>query len=111
MESFVGLGVKQSEEGISLYLDTYIQELIEEHRLLHKKFIKPKKVPMLPGLVPEKDDCPAIPDPFKQKLHRSMIAKIQFVAYWVRYAFHSKRRNLLDSMYRQVLRTRQLPRI
>ena len=85
MESFLGLEVEQSEEGISLHLDTYIQELIEEYRLLHKKFIKPKKVPMSPGLVLEKDDCPAIPDPFKQSLYRSVVAKIQFAAHWVRF--------------------------
>ena len=46
MESFVGLEVEQSEEGVRLHLDTYIQGLIEEYLLLHKKFIKPKKVPM-----------------------------------------------------------------
>ncbi len=44
MELFLSLEVEQSEEGISLHLDTYIQELIEEHLLLHKKFIKPKKM-------------------------------------------------------------------
>ena len=54
MEAFVGLEIKQSEEGISLHLDTFIQELIVEYLLLYKKFIKPKKVPMLPGLLLEK---------------------------------------------------------
>ena len=85
MESFVGLEVEQSEEGIALHLDTYIKELIEEYQLFHKKFIKPKKVPMAPGHLLEKDDCPTMPDPFKQTLFRSTVAKIQFAAHWVRF--------------------------
>ena len=85
MESFVGLEVEQSEEGIALHLDTYIQELIEEYRKLHRNYIKPKKVPMVPGLVLEKEDCPPVPDPFKQTVFRSVVAKIQFAAHWVRF--------------------------
>ncbi len=37
---------------------TYIKELIEEYLLHQKKFIKPKKMPMSPGLVLEKNVCP-----------------------------------------------------
>ena len=85
MEWFVSLEVEQSAEGIALHLDTYIQELIEECRLIHKKFIKPKKVPMQQGHVLKKEDFPAIPDPFKQSLYRSVVAKIQLAAHWVRF--------------------------
>ena len=85
MTTFLGLEVEQSEEGISLHLDTYIQELVEEYRLIHKKFIKPKKVPMSPGLVLDNSDCPELPDPVKQKQFRSMLAKVQFAAYWIRF--------------------------
>lgn len=39
---------------------------------------------MAPGHTLEKDDCQTIPDPFKQTLYRSTVAKIQFAAHWVR---------------------------
>ncbi len=32
-----------------------------------------------------KDDAPETPDPKEQKMYRSFVAKIQFVANWVRY--------------------------
>ena len=50
-QAFLGLEVEQGKDGISLHLDTYIQELVEdneEYRLIHRKFIKPKTVPMSP---------------------------------------------------------------
>ena len=85
MESFLGLEVEQCKDGISLHLDTYIQELVDEYRLMHRKFIKPKKVPMSPGVVLDGTDCPEMPDPVKQKQYRSMVAKVQFAAYWTRF--------------------------
>jgi hypothetical protein len=42
-------------------------ELIEEFRIMHKKFVKPKTVPMSPELVLDNSDCPQLPDPIKQK--------------------------------------------
>jgi hypothetical protein len=85
MESFLGLEVEQGGDRISLHLDTYIQELVDEYRLIHRKFIKPKTVPMSPGVVLEGTDCPEMPDPVKQKQYRSMVAKVQFAAYWTRF--------------------------
>jgi hypothetical protein len=85
MTSFLGLEVEQMESGIHLHLDTYIQELIEEFRMMYKKFVKPKTVPMAPGLVLDDSDCPELPDPIKQKHYRSFVAKVQFAAYWVRF--------------------------
>ena len=87
MDSFLGLEVEQSEDGIKLHLDTYVTELLEEYREYHRKFLKPKKVPMQPGLVlqVDKEDCPEAPDPVKQKFYRMMVAKIQFLAHWVRF--------------------------
>jgi hypothetical protein len=85
MDSFLGLEVEQSEDGIKLHLDTYVVELLEEYREYHRKFLKPKKVPMQPGLVLDKEDCPEAPDPVKQKFYRMMVAKIQFLAHWVRF--------------------------
>ena len=85
MTTFLGMKVEQSDDGISLQLDTYAQELIEEYRLIRKKFIKPRTVPMSPGLVLDNSDCPELPDPVKQKLFLSMLAKVQFAAYWIRF--------------------------
>ena len=87
MDSFQGLEVEQSEHGIKLHLDTYVTELLEEYCEYHRKFLKPKKVPMQPGLVlqVDKEDCPEAPDPVKQKFYRMMVAKIQFLAHWVRF--------------------------
>ncbi len=76
-----GLEEEQTYVGISLHLDTWTKELIEEYQNIHKKFIKQKYVPMSPGLVLNKEDCPEHPDPIKQKHYRSTVAKIQFAAY------------------------------
>jgi hypothetical protein len=87
----LGLEVEQMNYGIGIqsHLDTYIQELIDEHRLLHKEFIKPNTVPMSPGLMLDKEDCPELPYPVKHNLllkhYRSVVSKIQFAAYWVRF--------------------------
>jgi hypothetical protein len=85
MTSFLGLEVEQKGEGISICLDKYIEELIGEYQVMHAKFIKPKAVPMSPGLLLDNSDCPELPDPVKQKQYRSMIAKVQFAAYWIRF--------------------------
>jgi hypothetical protein len=71
----------------SFHLDTYIKELVEENKDIHKKFIKPKSVPMSPGIVLDnlKEDFPELPDPIKQKHYCSMVTKVQFAAYWTRF--------------------------
>jgi hypothetical protein len=76
MTTFLGLEAEQSDDGISLHLDTYIKELVEEYKDIHKKFIKPKSVPMSPRIVLDKEDCPELPDPIKQKHYHSMVAKV-----------------------------------
>jgi hypothetical protein len=38
---------------------------------------------MQPGVVLTKDDAPEIPDPKEQKIYRSFVARIQFVANWL----------------------------
>jgi hypothetical protein len=62
MTSFLGLEVEPLNSGIHLHLDTYIQELIDEFRIMHKKFVKPKTVPMSPELVLDNRDCPELPE-------------------------------------------------
>ncbi len=40
---------------------------------------------MNPGVVLLPEDCPAIPDPHKEKFYRSFVAKLQFAATWIRF--------------------------
>ncbi len=84
----MGLEVEQLDSKIHLFLDLYIKELREEFRILHKTFIKPKTVPMSPGLALDSSDCPGPkpPDQIKQKHSRSFVVKVQIAAYWVRFS-------------------------
>ena len=84
MTSFLGLEIEQGPQGIDVHLDTYIQETIDDYGTYFKKPLKPKKVPMQPGVVLEGSDCPELPDPREQKIYRSIVAKLQFASTWVR---------------------------
>ena len=72
MTSFLRMGVEQDEKSIKLHLDTYVQEILDEYKSTIKKFLKPKQVPMQPGVTLEHDDCPETPDPREQKIYRSI---------------------------------------
>ena len=67
METFLGMEVEQPGEVIRLHLDSYIQEVLTEYKDYIKKALRPKKVPMTPGIVLNNEDCPITPDPRKQK--------------------------------------------
>jgi hypothetical protein len=84
MTSFLGMEVEQDQDSIRLHLDSYIQDTLSEYKAVIKKFVKPKQVPMQPGLVLEHDMCPETPDPREQKVYRSFVAKLQFAASWIR---------------------------
>jgi hypothetical protein len=84
MTSFLGLEIEQGPRGINLHLDTYIQEIIDEYGTYFRKSLKPKKVPMQPGVVLDGTDCPETPDPRDQKIYRSIVAKLQFASTWAR---------------------------
>ena len=88
MNTFLGMEVEQKNGTIKLHLDTYIQEVLNDYKAVIKKDLKPKQVPMQPGVILTNDDCPETPDPREQpeKLYRSCLAKIQFAAQWIRYA-------------------------
>jgi hypothetical protein len=43
MDSFLGIEVELSEDGIEPHLDKYVTELLEEYREYHCKFLKTKK--------------------------------------------------------------------
>ena len=85
MNTFLGMEVEQKNGKIQLHLDTYIQEVLNDCKAVIKKDLKPKQVPMQPGVILTNDNCPETPDPREQKLYRSCLAKIQFAAQWIRY--------------------------
>jgi hypothetical protein len=63
--------VEQSNGKICLHLGNYIREvlvLMDEYTEFSTKSLRPKRVPIQPGFILEKDDCPIVPDPRKQKL-------------------------------------------
>ncbi len=82
MQSFLGLEVEQLDGCIKLHLETYIQELIAEYQLIRPKFLKPKKIPMSPGLVLDTNDSPDTPGPVVQKQYRSY-----YYYYYCRYYY------------------------
>ena len=47
--------------------------------------MRPKKVPISPGVAFKAEDVPELPDPLKQKYYRSFVATLQFAATWVRF--------------------------
>jgi hypothetical protein len=46
MTSFLGMEVEQDKNSIRLYLDTYIQDTLQEYKAAIKKFVKLKQVPI-----------------------------------------------------------------
>ena len=69
METFLGMEVEQPGKVIKLYLDIYIQEVLEDYKEYIKKSLQPKRVPMSPGLVLDNTNCPDLPYPRKQKYY------------------------------------------
>jgi hypothetical protein len=84
MTSFLGMEIEHNKKDIAIHLDTYVRETLDEYKMAVSKFLKPKKVPMQPGVMLEQEDCPETPDPVKQKVYRSFVAKLQFAAPWIR---------------------------
>ena len=69
MKTFLGMEVEQENGEIRLHLDTYVQEMLAEYQAYIKKDVKPKKVPMQPGVLLTNDDCPEVPDPLEQRMY------------------------------------------
>jgi hypothetical protein len=83
MTSILGLEVEQDKGHIRLHLNTYVNEILEDYKAYIKRDLKPKKIPMQPGV--NKGLCARNPRSKEQKIYRSFVAKIQFSADWVRY--------------------------
>jgi hypothetical protein len=85
MTRFLGLSVEQDNHCISLHLDQYIRETIEEYQKFIGKALRPKLTPMQPGNVLEPEGTPLVPDPKRQSIYRSIVARLQYAATWVRF--------------------------
>ena len=85
MESFLGVQVEQPGDEIRLHLDNYVKELIQEYFDFDRRTPRPKKAPTPPGVILTPADCPLVPDKKRQSVYRSIVAKLQFAATWIRF--------------------------
>jgi hypothetical protein len=85
METFIGLQFIQSDTSIRINLDYCIEAILEEYQKLDARVLRGKQTPVQSGVLLSKDDSPAVPDPKRQSIYRSLVAKLQFAATWVRY--------------------------
>jgi hypothetical protein len=88
METFLGMQVEQSQGKIRLHLDNYIRETLDEYKEFSTKSLRPKQVPIQPGLILEKTDCPIVPDPRKQKFYRSLLLNFNSLQHGFVLTFH-----------------------
>jgi hypothetical protein len=83
METFIELQFIQCDTSIRINLDYYyIEVLLEEYQKFNARVLHGKQTPVQSG---SKNDSPAVPDPKKQLIYRSLLAKLQFAATWIRY--------------------------
>ena len=80
MKTFLGMEVEQSGKTIKLHLDCYIQQVLSDYKEYIKKTLRPKKVPISPGVILDPTDVSVLPDACKQKYYQSFVAKLQFAA-------------------------------
>jgi hypothetical protein len=62
--------------------------MLSEYKDYNNKSLRIKRVTMHPGAVLRPEDCPAVPDPLRQKFYCSFVAKrihVQFAATWIRF--------------------------
>ncbi len=84
-EEILGMEIRQSSRSIKLHLDHYVREMLNKYKAYIKKLLQPKHVPISLGVILRPEDSPTLPDPSKQKFHRSFVAKLQFAALWIRF--------------------------
>jgi hypothetical protein len=74
------LEIEQSNRSIKLHLDHYVHGMLNQYKGCIKKSLRPKPVPILPGVILRPEDSPTLQDPSKQKFYRSFVATLQFAA-------------------------------
>ena len=67
------MAVEQKDKSIKIHLDNYIKDVFTAYSAYIKKSLRPKKVPISPGVVFKAEDIPDSPDPRKQKQYRSAL--------------------------------------
>jgi hypothetical protein len=72
----LGMEVEQSRDKIRLHLSNYIWEPLDEFKAFQKKLLQEMLFLKNQRLVPDKDDCPILPDPRKQKSYQSIVANL-----------------------------------
>jgi hypothetical protein len=70
MRLFLGLEVEKDKDRSDYIIDTEVSEILEKYKAYIKRDLKPKKIPMQPGVVLSKDYAPETPDPKEQKVYR-----------------------------------------
>jgi hypothetical protein len=60
METFLGMQVEDSKSTVHLHLDNSIRELLDECKKYAQKSLRPKRIPIQPGLILTKEDSPFI---------------------------------------------------
>ena len=106
METVLGMQVEQSKnlKASCLHLDNYIRELLDEYKAYATKSLRPKLTPIQPGLVLTQENC-------QMQGSRNFVdlSSLKFNSLHDGSALilHSRWRNCLDSVRRQVLRTGQ----
>ncbi len=66
-----------------IHVDNYVKDVVAEHAKSIQKALRPKKVPISPGVAFKAEDVPELPDPLKQKYYCWFVAKLQFAATWI----------------------------
>ena len=57
LSSFLRMEIEHNKKDLVIHLDTYVQETLTEYKAAVSTFLKPKKVPVQPGIMLEQDDC------------------------------------------------------
>ncbi len=86
--TFLGMQVKQSKGKIRLHLDNYIGKTLDEYKEFSTKSLFLKEVPIQPGLIPEKTECPIVPDPRKQNSINLLLLNFKSLQHGFVLTFH-----------------------
>ncbi len=64
--------IKQNNRSIK-HLDHYVRDMLNEYKGYIEKSLRPKRVPISPGVILRLEDSPTLPDPSKQKFYGSFL--------------------------------------
>ena len=82
MDSFCGLQYVQTERGITIHQDAYIQELLRDYEACATEPFRPKRLPMRPEVDLQEEEVDQ--SLTKQSEYRSWVQRIAYAAHWTR---------------------------